>query len=108
MPVMSIDLEDHSGGIQVAIRLRTELNTLNATATFSFEWTHQDQEDLRWYLEDYLTYPVDPAPAIAARVEKKIATSGTKLFSALFQGNSDSRRIWESAAVQLPDLRVEL
>ena len=28
-----------------------------------------DRERVRWYLEDFLEYPVDPAPAIAAGVE---------------------------------------
>ena len=33
----------------------------------AFMLTDQEQEDLRWYLEEYLNYPVDPAPQIASR-----------------------------------------
>jgi hypothetical protein len=44
-----------------------------ATPHFDFKLGTQDQEDLRWYLEDFLQYPLDPAPTIAARVEGRIA-----------------------------------
>src|SRR6266852_6251208 len=44
-----------------------------APATFGFQLTAQDQEDLRWYLEDYLQYPQDPASTIAARIHRERA-----------------------------------
>jgi hypothetical protein len=43
-----------------------------ATPRFDFQFTRQDQEDLRWYLEDFLQYPLDPARAIAARIENRV------------------------------------
>ena len=33
-----------------------------AEALFDFKVTPEDRGDLRWYLEDYLQYPLDPAP----------------------------------------------
>ena len=56
-----------------------------AAARFAFELTAQDEADLRWYLEDYLQWPQDPAPAIAARVEKRMQEVGTELFRSIFQ-----------------------
>jgi hypothetical protein len=41
----------------------------------------QDQEDIRWYLEDYLQYPLEPAPKIAARIESRMAEPGAELFA---------------------------
>lgn len=41
------------------------------TGQFSYPLSAQDREDLRWYLEDYLENAFDPAPKIAALVEKK-------------------------------------
>jgi len=61
---------------------------------FEFAVSAQDQEDLRWYLEDYLQYPVDPAPKIAARVEARMAELGAGLFAAIFQSNDDARPQW--------------
>lgn len=62
-----------------------------ATANFDFKMTAQDREDLRWYLEDFLQDPHDPAPTIAARVEKQIADIGTRLFRELFHYSNDAR-----------------
>src|SRR5260370_39299592 len=78
-----------------------------ALATFGFQLAAQDQEDLRWYLEDYLQYPQDPAPAIAARVERRMAELGTRLFQELFQSSDDARDLWATLRARLNDTRVE-
>ena len=46
-----------------------------AVSAFSFALTPQDREDVRWYLEDFLDYPFDPNPAIAARIERRMVWS---------------------------------
>jgi hypothetical protein len=79
-----------------------------ATATFSYQLTAQDQEDLRWYLEDYLQYPQDPAPKIAARVEGRMAELGTRLFQELFQSSDDARDLWATLRTRLQETRVEV
>jgi hypothetical protein len=79
-----------------------------ATAQFAFTLTPQDQEDFRWYLEDYLQYPLDPAPTIAARIERRIAELGTELFKALFQSSDDARDLWAKLRESLNDTRVEI
>jgi hypothetical protein len=79
-----------------------------ALATFGFQLTAQDQEDLRWYLEDYLQYPQDPAPAIAARIEGRMAELGTRLFQELFQTSVDVRDLWATLRTRLNDTRVEI
>jgi hypothetical protein len=79
-----------------------------ALATFCFQLTAQDQEDLRWYLEDYLQYPQDPAPAIAARIEGRMAELGTRLFKELFQSSDDARDLWATLRTRLNDTRVEI
>ena len=78
---------------QYRARLRLEGDGLpqEATAVFTFALTAQDREDLRWYLEDFLQYPRDPAPAIAARIEQRLADVGDELFRAIFQADDDAR-----------------
>jgi tetratricopeptide (TPR) repeat protein len=70
--------------------------------------TPQDQEDLRWYLEDFLQYPQDPAPAIAARVEGRMAEVGTQLFASVFQANDDARDLWAQLRPKLNETAVEV
>jgi len=83
-----------------------------ATAEFAFEMTDQDRRDLQWYLEDYLEHPHEPAPAIAARIERRMEQLGCELFGKLFEGdgqpNRDAARLWARAAGQLADLRIEV
>lgn len=79
-----------------------------ATAEFDFQFTPQDREDLRWYLEDYLQYDSDPAPAIAAHIEERIGELGVGLFQAIFQADDDSRDLWAKLRDRLNYTRVEV
>jgi tetratricopeptide (TPR) repeat protein len=74
----------------------------------TFSLTAQEQEQLRWYLEDYLEHPTDPAPKIAANVEKKMQEVGEHLFNSLFNTNEDARFLWADLRSRLSDTRVEV
>lgn len=78
------------------------------TPPFDFKLTAHQQEDLRWYLEDFLQNPIDPAPKIAARIERDMAELGKRLFGAVFDGDSDSRDLWTTLRKRLNDTRVEI
>lgn len=77
-----------------------------ATSRFNFDLTAQDQEDMRWYLEDFLDYQQDPTPKIAARIEEHMDEIGTKLFEALFR--DDARDLWATLRNHLNETRVEI
>jgi hypothetical protein len=77
-------------------------------ARFAFALNAQEQERLRWYLEDYLQYPFDPAPQIASRVEGEMEAVGTRLFRAVFMANRDTEKLWFAIADCLDDLRLEI
>lgn len=79
-----------------------------AVSRFPFALSAQDREDLRWYLEDFLQYPLDPAPTIAARIEQRMAAIGVELFNAIFQSNDDARDLWANLRGDLNDTRVEI
>jgi len=81
---------------------------LAAQADFDFTFTPADQERLRWYLEDFLQYPHDPAPAIAQSVEQRMAEIGVELFKSVFQANDQARDLWATLRGQLNDTRVEV
>lgn len=82
--------------------------TTSAHSTFEFAQDPQDQEDLRWYLEDYLQYPHDPAPQIAARIEQRMTEVGSRLFEEVFQKSEQGRRLWARVSEDLSNLRVEV
>jgi tetratricopeptide (TPR) repeat protein len=93
---------------RVDLRLEGDGTPQTATSRFRFAVREQDREDLRWYLEDYLQYPLDPAPKIAARVEGRMAEIGKELFQALFHSNDDARDLWAALRPELNDTRVEI
>ena len=79
-----------------------------ATCTFPFQLSPQDEEGMRWYLEDFLQYPQAPAPTIARRIEGRLAEMGTELFKAVFQANEDARDVWSRVRERLPKTRIEI
>ena len=70
------------------------------TRPFSLQLSSQDAEDIRWYLENYLVYPVDPLPKTAARMKE----IGQELFRGILHGSD----VWSSAKRRLEETRVEV
>jgi hypothetical protein len=93
---------------QVEIDLAGDGAPRAATSTFDFHISPQDEEDLRWYLEDFLQYPQDPAPVIARRIEGLMSELGTKLFAGVFQTNDDARDVWSRVRERLGETRIEI
>jgi tetratricopeptide (TPR) repeat protein len=91
--------------------VRVTFEGRSAESRFPFVVPDQQREDIRWYLEDFLQYPLDPAPKIAARIEKQIADLGRRLFEAVFPAGpsgSDARDLWAAVRDRLNDTRVEI
>ena len=79
----------------------------SATSRFELTITDEDRERIRWYLEDFLEYPLDPAPTIAAGVEGRLAEIGTRLFDLVFAGE-EARELWAGVRGVLHTVRVEV
>jgi tetratricopeptide (TPR) repeat protein len=79
-----------------------------AVAHFVYATTVEDREAIRWYLEDYLEYPADPAATIAAATETRIQQTGTQLFAALFDNNADTVHLWGRVRDRIPGTRIEI
>jgi len=107
-------LTEHTAGTPGRYRVEVALEgagpRMTATSTFDFAITAQDREDIRWYLEDYLLFPLDPAPTIAERIEARMAALGEELCRGVFldPGNRDATRLWDRAREELRDTRVEV
>jgi hypothetical protein len=93
---------------RVEVALEGDGSRQTATVRFQFKLTQQEQENIRWYLEDYLQYLSDPAPQIAAKVERRTAEIGIELFKAIFQANDDARDLWATLRQNLNHTRVEI
>ncbi len=79
-----------------------------ATSHFTFALTPQQHENLRWYLEDYLQYPGEPAPQIAAAIEQDLAEIGIDLFGRVFESSDAARAVWTTLRPHVDDARIEI
>jgi hypothetical protein len=80
----------------------------SAVAKVQVALSDQDREEIRWYMEDFLRYPFDPNPRIAAGVEQRMQDLGRDLFTQLFEATRDTRKLWDKLCDSLSDARVEI
>ena len=71
---------------------------------FTFTLSPQEAEDIRWYLEDYRIYPVDPAPKIAQRIERRMGEVGRELFKLVLAASD----VWDAVRRNLNGTRIEI
>lgn len=100
-----------AGEGQHAIRLklkRAGQPDLEGEATIAFALTPQEQEDLRWYMEDYLQV-AEPAHAVQVeQIEAWVQRRGIELYESILEGSRDVQRIFDRVLDELADLRVEI
>jgi len=100
--------ESQPAQYRIEIVLEGNGSRQTSTAYFAFNLTPQDQEKIRWYLEDFLEYPQVPAPKIAANIEQRMTEIGVELFEKVFHANDDTRQVWEKVRHHISDTRVEI
>jgi tetratricopeptide (TPR) repeat protein len=81
---------------------------LEAEATLAFALTEQEQEDIRWYLEDYLQRAEVTEPVTVAQIEERMKRRGEELYAQVLAANGDTQALWFSIRNDLADLRVEI
>jgi hypothetical protein len=74
-----------SVGIDAAAPVRVE---------FDLPLDDARRERSRWYSEEYLQYPLDPAPAMAAAIVERLKDFGGLLFRNIFDHTKEGRRLW--------------
>ena len=81
---------------------------LDAEATIQFALTEQEQEDLCWYLEDYLQRAETVEAVTVQQIEEMMKTRGEELYTKVLDGDAKTRALWFSIRNELADLRVEI
>ncbi len=79
-----------------------------AAATIEFALSDQEQEDLRWYLEDYLEKSAVTEPEVVHQVTDMIRQRGVELYQKVFTANASTQAVWFAVRDQLADLRIEI
>jgi tetratricopeptide (TPR) repeat protein len=81
---------------------------IEAEAKIQFALSEQEQEDLRWYLEDYLQHSHVAATVHVQQVEALMKARGEELYAKVLAANGDTQALWFSVRNSLADLRVEI
>lgn len=81
---------------------------LEGEATIGFSLSDQEQEDLRWYMEDYLQRAPAVEPVTVEQVEALLRARGEELYRLVLAANLDTQAIWFAVRNELADLRVEI
>ena len=70
---------------------------LTDAVTFEHPFGEKAQEDLRWYLEEYLRFPYGIFPDNAAKIEQNLQTWGEQLFNLVFRSSEKAREFFQAA-----------
>ncbi len=111
-PSATLSIRQHdpvNGLYRITLRLKQpEQPEMEAEANIAYALTEQEQEDLRWYLEDYLIYPESSEDVQVAQIEDMMRTRGEELYQKVLASNLDTQQIWFSIRPQLATLRIEI
>src|SRR5271155_3646119 len=111
MAILRISQQPGSGPNKHQIAVNAEIPGFQPPSfarEIEFVLSPRDGEKIRWYLEDYLQFAQDPAPQIAARVEKLMAERGEALFRAIFDEKNEGIRLWTMIEPHLSSTRIEI
>ena len=94
-----------AGRHQVKVHLEGAGAPVQGSVEFDFAVAAADREAMRWYVEDSLDHP--PDPALADGVERRLAELGTQLFTAVLGTDPVGRQVWAAVRDRLATVRVE-
>ncbi|MCH8047893.1 MAG: CHAT domain-containing protein, partial [Planctomycetes bacterium] len=93
----------------IRLRLKRPRQTdLEAEATIEFGLTPQEQNDLRWYLEDYLQHAESAEKVHVEQIESFMRERGEELYAKMLTDNANTQAIWFAVREKLAELRIEI
>jgi tetratricopeptide (TPR) repeat protein len=102
-------LASANGRYPIRLRLlRSGQPELEAEANVAFTLTAREQEDLRWYMEDYLQHAESVEAVHVEQIEQMIRQRGIELYDQVLIANRNTQAIWYAVREQLADLRIEI
>lgn len=81
---------------------------LEAEATIKFALAPHEQEELRWYLEDYLQRAEAVQTVQIEQIEQWMRQRGEELYAKVLAADMNTQAIWFAVREQLADLRIEI
>ncbi len=111
-PTATLSIRQHppvNGQYPIRLTLkRPDQPDIEAEANIAFALSAQSQEDLRWYMEDYLQNPESSEEVQVAQIEQMMRERGEELYQKVLAANNNTQKIWFSIYDQLANLRIEI
>jgi tetratricopeptide (TPR) repeat protein len=93
---------------QSIVTLQLGERRVSAQAAAPRQLTPEEEESIRWYLEEYRKFPFEPATTIAKRTAVRVRELGEQLFERLFTFTAEARELWSMVEGQLNETRLEI
>jgi tetratricopeptide (TPR) repeat protein len=90
-------IEVKDGNVNVAWRQGNAEDRSSTSIPFAHPFDAAALTDLRWYLEEYLSYPYGLEPEKAKKIEGQMQTWGQALFGVVFDTDAKSRQFFQAA-----------
>jgi hypothetical protein len=87
---------------------RPGLADIEAEASIAFAIPPHEQEELRWYMEDYLQAAAAVEEVQVRQIEACMRRRGEELYEKVLAANKATQAIWFAVREQLADLRIEI
>jgi len=103
--------QEAAGKTKHRIRLtlrRPGVADIEGEATIAFTMPATEQEELRWYMEDYLQVATAVPEVQVRQVEDSMRRRGEELYDKVLAANKDTQAIWFAVREHLADLRIEI
>jgi hypothetical protein len=81
---------------------------IEAEANIEFNLSAQEQEELRWYMEDYLQRAETVEAIQIEQIESMMQRRGAELYTKVLAANQNTQAVWFAVREQLADLRIEI
>ena len=107
----TLHIRQEAAGKKHKIRLtltRPSQPDIEGDATIAFALTLPEQEELRWYMEDYLQVAAVVEEVQVRQIEEWIRRRGEELYDKVLAANRDTQAIWFAVREHLADLRIEI
>ncbi|MBK3631445.1 CHAT domain-containing protein [Streptomyces sp. MBT97] len=104
--MLTLRLSDSADGLG-GHRITATMGRHTTVSEFSFRLDSSERERIRWYMEDYLENPFEPASKIAAQAEGQLAEAGRTLFQHIF-GSTAAGELRDAIRAELPRIRIEI
>jgi CHAT domain len=90
-------IEVKDGNVNVAWRQGNAEDRSSIPVPFAHPFDEAALTDLRWYLEEYVSYPYGLEPEKAKKIEGQMQTWGQVLFGVVFDTDAKSRQFFQAA-----------